>query len=628
MTDQQTVSSKKPLSSADLVDHLMQFEGPPEQFLLHLLAVQCHVSTSEAGAIIRGSTQGKPEILSVYPPVKKEDTAPAWLAHSVEMVGKVIAADKVLEIPYRTPDDLYGQQATRYLIMLPIRGSSGVRGAASFLINTSDPDEIKRRRERLELTISLLSLYEMRLTLQRRGKDLKRIRQANKILASMNETKRFKGAAMSLVNEVASSWEASHVSVGFLKGKYCKVVATSHTEKFNRKENFIQDIEAAMEECLDQDVEVLYPTSNEATYICRSTTELAERHAAGNVTIISFPMRREGKPVAVLTLQRPANQPFTIDEVETIRLLCDLVVARLDELHESDRWIGARLALRTRKLGALAVGPTHTWVKLTAIIITIILCLAIFLEGTYKVESGFVFEATEKQIVPTPFDTYLKAVHVEPGDYVKKGHLLAELVTSELELQLAQTLSEYQSYIKQAEISRRENKIAEMRVAQLEAAKSQSSIDLLKYRLTKARIVAPKDGIILTGDLKKQIGAPVKTGDLLFEIAPLDSLRAVLSISENRIPDVEEMQKGELASESHPGDHIPIVITHINPVAELDEQSNVFKVYAELEEGTLLKHTWLRPGMEGLAKIDIDQRPYYQIWTMDLVNWIRMKLWW
>ena len=36
----------------------------------------------------------------------------------------------------------------------------------------------------------------------------------------------------------------------------------------------------------------------------------------------------------------------------------------------------------------------------------------------------------------------------------------------------------------------------------------------------------------------------------------------------------------------------------------------------------------MRLGMEGLAKIDIDRRPYGWIWTRRLVNWVRMKLWW
>jgi hypothetical protein len=35
----------------------------------------------------------------------------------------------------------------------------------------------------------------------------------------------------------------------------------------------------------------------------------------------------------------------------------------------------------------------------------------------------------------------------------------------------------------------------------------------------------------------------------------------------------------------------------------------------------------MRPGMEGLAKVDVGKRSYAWIWTRTLVNWVRMQLW-
>jgi len=49
----------------------------------------------------------------------------------------------------------------------------------------------------------------------------------------------------------------------------------------------------------------------------------------------------------------------------------------------------------------------------------------------------------------------------------------------------------------------------------------------------------------------------------------------------------------------------------------------VFKVRVRLQE----TRPWMRPGMEGVAKVTIDKRPYVWIWTRKVVNWIRMKLW-
>jgi hypothetical protein len=35
----------------------------------------------------------------------------------------------------------------------------------------------------------------------------------------------------------------------------------------------------------------------------------------------------------------------------------------------------------------------------------------------------------------------------------------------------------------------------------------------------------------------------------------------------------------------------------------------------------------LQPGMEGVAKVDIDRRRLIWIWTHEIVDWLRLKLW-
>ena len=128
----------------------------------------------------------------------------------------------------------------------------------------------------------------------------------------------------------------------------------------------------------------------------------------------------------------------------------------------------------------------------------------------------------------------------------------------------------------------------------------------------------------MEGDLKRQIGAPVKTGDVLFEVTPLDSLRAVLHVKEDQIVDVQVGQAGRLATASYPGQRIRFEVEQISPMAEVVNQENIFKVRAHLLETP----PWMRPGMEGVAKIDLGHRSYAWMWTRKIVNWVRMKLWW
>jgi hypothetical protein len=82
-------------------------------------------------------------------------------------------------------------------------------------------------------------------------------------------------------------------------------------------------------------------------------------------------------------------------------------------------------------------------------------------------------------------------------------------------------------------------------------------------------------------------------------------------------------QEGGLATASYPDRRLAFRVERINPVAEVASGRNVFKVRVRLASPP----GWMRPGMEGVAKIDVGPRRYAWIWTRRLVNWIRMKLW-
>ncbi|MCD6303979.1 MAG: GAF domain-containing protein, partial [Planctomycetes bacterium] len=402
---------------AEMIDRLSRFDGPPEQFLVSLLAVQCHLASADGGAILRLGAGGQVEILAVYPQPAAGSTAPVWLAQSAEVAPDVIRGGAAAVKALHGPDDLYGQPASQHLIMLPLRGGSGVMGVATFVVRTSDRKVLAATQQRLELTVSLLSLYEMRLTLQQRQGDLARLRLAMETTAAVNEQERFKGSAMAFVNEVASRWGCDRAALGLLKGRYVQLKAMSHTEKFSRKMKIVQDIEAAMEEALDQDVEVLHPAPPDATYVARAAGELSKRH--GPTAVLSLPIRRGEEVLGVLTLERSVDEPFSLPEIEALRLACDLCSPRLLNLHEQDRWFGARAAAAARKALAVALGPKHTWIKALGVGIFALILVLVLYPGTFRADASFVLNSNTQQVVPAPFDGYLLAAYVRPGEFVR-----------------------------------------------------------------------------------------------------------------------------------------------------------------------------------------------------------------
>ncbi|MGD9224206.1 MAG: hypothetical protein PVH22_13200, partial [Desulfobacteraceae bacterium] len=59
------------------------------------------------------------------------------------------------------------------------------------------------------------------------------------------------------------------------------------------------------------------------------------------------------------------------------------------------------------------------------------------------------------------------------------------------------------------------------------------------------------------------------------------------------------------------------------PVSTTEAKHNYFRVEAVMDSHTDL----MRPGMEGVAKIEIKQEKLVRIWTRRLVDWLRLFFW-
>ena len=651
---------------AELFEQLSRYDGPVEGFLAHLVQTQCLAANARGGAILRISPDGRPQVLAVYPPAEPGSTPPVWLARAAEIAPQIAAGGSTDVRALHDPEDLYGQPARSHLALVPLTGGQGARGLAAYVLDKSDSETMFAARiERIELTIVLMGLHEMRLSLQRRNNDLARLRVSMDTLAATNEHDKFTASVMSLCNEMASTWKCERVSLGILKGRYIQIGAVSGTEKISRKMKLVQDIEAAMEESLDQDIEVILPASPEATYVSRGASELSRRH--GPSAIVSLPLRREGKGVGVVTLERPAENPFTAEQIEALRLTCELATPRLMDLHRTDRWFGAKAAGSIRGGLGMLVGAKHTWLKMIAILVCGFLVFAILFKGDYTASGSMTLQVRTQHVIPAPFEGILKTVNVEINEKVVAAGLegetiLAEMDTAELRERLASSQAERSRAENQAEQARNDNKQVQVQIAEDDILKADASIRLLEQRIALASIKSPISGTVVSGDLKRHLGRRYELGKELFQIARIENMRAELLVGEDQIAEVmekygdscerrnniqqeldelgagdpvrrrklenqiDELDKnagGRLAALGHAGRHFDFVVERITPVARPAEGKNVFPVRVKL----LQTAGWMRPGMTGVAEINIDRRPYAYIWTRRLVNWIRMKLW-
>jgi multidrug resistance efflux pump len=206
---------------------------------------------------------------------------------------------------------------------------------------------------------------------------------------------------------------------------------------------------------------------------------------------------------------------------------------------------------------------------------------------------------------------------------VREGALLAVLDDRDLRLERLKWLSQEDELLKQYRQALAERNAAQVEVYSAQLAQSRAQLALVDDQLARTQIRAPFDGVVVSGDLSQKLGAPVERGTLLYEIAPLNAYRVILQVDERDIPDLAVGQTGRLLLSAFPHEPIGFTVEKVTPVATASEGRNYFRAEAKLENDD----PRLRPGMEGVGKVDIDRRRYVWIWTHQIIDWLRLKLW-
>lgn len=617
--DSQTTPPDLDQALAEL-SRLREFAGPPRDFWPRFLAALRQLTAADNWVVLAR----KPDA-----PWRRMLN---WPAESVPSAMLTAFLTRVEEFANR-PGAALGQ-------IFPLDEKAG-RTAGNFVLTTglelpapaeqcvlvglvSEVNETQAREAlvRLRLAAATPSQYQTGLGARQAKADVEKFACVLDLTVSFNAEKHFLATALSFCNGLATRFNCDRVSLGWLEGGYIRLRALSRTEKFDREMAAARALETAMEEALDQDDEVVWPATEGLSVITRDHERFAKDQKAGH--ICSLPLRSENQAVAVVSCERQGAQ-FTQVELQQMRLACDLVVTRLVELHMQDRWFGARWAASLRKQCSRFIGPEHTWAKVVMASSAVLLALLFFLRVPYRVQGNFVLRSDELAYVTAPYDGYIDTVLARPGDSITAGAPLLKLKTSELELEESFAEADLNRYQREAEKARAAKSLAEMRISEAVADQAKARRDLSRYRLDQAVIRCPFPGVVIEGDLRERLGAPVKAADVLFKVARLDTLYVEAEVNERDIHEIIGKSSGEIAFLSRPRDKFRIHIVTIEPAAVPKNEANVFLVRCAIDGGA---QTWWRPGMSGVCKFKVENRSLFWILTHRTVDFLRMKLWW
>ena len=353
----------------------------------------------------------------------------------------------------------------------------------------------------------------------------------------------------------------------------------------------------------------------------RAHAALCQSHEMG--CAFSVPLAAHGVPIGAICTeyrnQHPAGPVIAARLEQLATILGPLVALRRDEalpvvkrivkgLRQSYAdWTGGR-----RRAHLIVIGATLLLVTILAL-----------MPGRYRIGSPARLEGLVQRAIVAPIDGYVAESRARAGDEIKRGEILGSLDDTDLRLEgrkwtarLGQLNKEYRAAL--AARDRSEANILRARIAQARA-----ELDLVEEQLARTVLIAPFDGVVAEGDLSRALGSPVERGQVLFQVAPLDRYRIVLEVDETEIDEVREGQRGWLKLTAQPGKDLALIVERVVPIAVSEDGRNFFRVEAKLEQ----PDRSLRPGMQGVGKIEIGRRSQLWIYTHTLFDWLRLRLW-
>ncbi|MDJ0779663.1 MAG: HlyD family efflux transporter periplasmic adaptor subunit [Gammaproteobacteria bacterium] len=440
------------------------------------------------------------------------------------------------------------------------------------------------------------------------------------VLAGCFEQGSYQQGLMRLVAELTSHFGCERVAYAERRGHHCQVVALSNSAGFDHRSNLVRKIADAMDEAIEQDSAILFPAP-ESGLIQRAHGELARKHGPGS--IVTIPLTYQREIYGALCLLASEAAPLDERALDLCRQVMALVTPYLVLKRDQERPIGAKLATSLGDGLKNLFGVRYLQGKLLALVIATMLTFASLADGQHRVTADAVLEGEVQRVVAAPIAGYLLSSAVRAGDIIEQGQVMATLNDSELKLEHARLRGSLQKARREYREAQSTRDLVQVRVIREQINQIDAEIELVRQQLSNITLTAPFDGVVIEGDLSQQLGAPVERGDVLFKIAPLQGYRIILKVDERQISHVEPGQPGLLALSSLSTRELPLLVERVTSVAKADSGANIFRVEASLPNAPKL----LRPGMQGIGKIYAGERRLIWIWTHEVVDWMRLKLW-
>jgi len=547
----------------------------------------------------------------------------ATLDAASELMERVISEKSGLITMLETPPlDTSSISGTAYVLAYPVVISESVIAVVTLAIVADDKKALKYAMQQLQWGCGWLeSMYWHELAVNT-DKDSVRLSDSVDLLAKVLAENSFNAAAIRLVSELALLFKCDRVSIGLIHNKSIRISHLSHSAQFGKKMNLVRCIEAAMDEAVDQKESIIYPSLQvDSPEILLAHSELLDLQ--DSTSVMTIPLYVDYETFGAITLERNSDDTFSSEDVGFCEAVTALATGLLREKRVNDEHILLKIAASFKKQLSYLFGKEHYLYKTVVLSGAAVLLFLAFYQTDYRLSADAMLESDIRRSIVAPFDGYIDKALVRAGDLVSNKQPVLSLDVKDLHLERLKWLSQKEKLNRHYQESLSKHDRAKVKIINAQQDQAQAQLELVEMQLKRAEILAPFDGQVVNGDLSNRLGGAVSRGELLFEIAPLNSYRVKLLVKQSRIADVEPGQSGYLYLLALPGVIHNFTVMKITPVTESYDGQTYYEVEAGLHE----QNDQLQLGMEGVGKINIDKRRLISIMMRDLLEWLYIQWW-
>ncbi len=507
-------------------------------------------------------------------------------------------------------------------ICYPIELDGRVRGAVAFELPEAGQAAVLDLMRRLQWGVAWIELRLRRGQAATGQQDRERLLAIAEAMAALLAARGAEAGARALATELATRLQCDRVSVGVADGGSSRLLALSHAAEPGERMNLVRAVEFAMDEALDQGCTIAYPPAAEdEARIVRAHESLARAHGCANIVTVPFPQAARLR--GALVLERTAPHEFDAATVKQCEAVVSLAAPALADKFAAERPLRRALEDAAHAEWGRWIGPGQRARKIAAAAALLLVLFFSFATGDYRVTADSTVEGTVRRVLVAPFDGFLASAPHRAGDSVKESTVVARLDDRDLQLERMRWQSQHAQYAKQHQDAVAQHDRAQAKILEAQMGQTRAQLALLEEQLARASIVAPFDGVLVSGDLSQSLGGTLRRGQVLFEITPLQGYRVLLEVDEADIAHVQVGQRGRLIVSAMPESAFEFAVTQVTAVSQPRDGRTTFRVEAALDQGS----PRLRPGMKGLAKVEAGERKLIWIWTHRFTDWLRLWMW-